>query len=109
MDVEGLLISQYPRAHVTTGASLADIGPAIHNCGPASTLVVKAALLTDDDDLRRVVRTAAIRKVRIVVIGGPFDFDFPATFIELPFTSEMVLAAMTQDTPERDPGAAPVR
>lgn len=107
MDVEGLLISQFPHAHITTGASLADIGSAIHNCGPASTMVVKGTLLADDGDLRRVARIAAIRKARIVVIGGPFDFDFPATFIELPFTSDMMLAAMTQGTPEPDLDPAP--
>ncbi|MCK0097706.1 hypothetical protein MWU60_19190 [Yoonia sp. F2084L] len=107
MDVEGLLISQFPRAHITTGASLADIGPAIHNCGPTSTMVVKGTLLADDGDLRRVARIAAVRKARIVVIGGPFDFDFPATFIELPFTSDMMLAAMTPRTPELDLDPAP--
>lgn len=109
MDVEGLLISQFPRAHITTGASLADIGPAIHNCGPASTMVVKGTLLADDGDLRRVARIAAVRKARIVVIGGPFDLDFPVTFIELPFTSDTMLAAMTRNTPDPDFEAAPAR
>lgn len=107
MDVEGLLISQFPRALITTGASLADIGPVIHNCSPASTMVVKGTLLADDDDLRRVVQIAAVREARIVVIGGPFDFGFPSTFIELPFTSDMVLAAMTRGTPEPELGLAP--
>ncbi len=105
MDVEGLLSSQFPRADITTGASLADIGPAIHNCGPASMLVVKGALLADDGDLRRVVQTAAVRRARIFVIGEPSDLDFPVTFIELPFTSDTMLAAMTQDTPDPDLGS----
>ncbi|WP_133122586.1 hypothetical protein [Yoonia maricola] len=106
MDVEGLLTSQFPQAQITTGASLADIGLATHSCGPECTMIVKGTLVADDDDLRRVVRVAAIRKAHIVVIGGPFDFDFPAAFIELPFTSDMVLAAMAQGTPEPDPGAS---
>jgi hypothetical protein len=107
MDVEGLLTAQFPRACITAGASLVDIGPAIHSCGPETTLVVKGSIVAYDDDLRRVVREAAVRMARIVVIGGPFEFDFAVTFIELPFTSDMMLAVMTQDTPESDLGAPP--
>lgn len=107
MDIEGLLTAQFPRARIVAGASLADIGPAIHSCGPETTFVVKGSIVADDDDLRRVVREAAVRTARIVVIGGPFEFDFAATFIELPFSSDMMLAVMTQDTPESDAGAPP--
>ncbi len=107
MDVEGLLITQFPRAHVVTGASLADIGSAIHNCGPDTTFVVKGALLASDDDLMRVVRIAAVRKARIVVIGEPFELAFPANFISLPFTSDMMLAATTGSAPEPDVDTPP--
>lgn len=109
MDVEGLLTNQLPGAHVIAGGSLADIGAAAHDCGPDTTMVIKGTLIAHDDDLRFVVQTAAIRQARIVVIGGPFDFDFPATFIELPFTSDMVLAAMTPGAPEPDVGPLPAR
>ena len=108
MDVEGLLISQFPRARISTGVSLADIGPAIHNCGPDCTVVVKGTLLAEDGDLWRVARRAAVRNARIVVIGEPFECDFPATFVRLPFTSDMVLAAMAQGTPEPDRDPAPL-
>lgn len=99
MDIEGLLTAQFPRARIVAGASLADIGPAVDGCGPETTFVVKGSIVADDDDLRRVVAGAAVRKARIVVIGGPFEFDFAATFIEMPFSSDMMLAVMTQDTP----------
>lgn len=100
MDVEGMLIDKYPHCHVTAGATLADIGAAIYNCGPDSALFVKATLVLADSDLRRVLETAATRGCAIVVIGHADDLDFPASFVELPFTTDMMLAAVERQNSE---------
>lgn len=97
MDVEGMLIAEYAGCHVTTGASLSQIGAAINNCGPDTTLFMRGSLVSQSDDLKRVVQTAATRGSQVVIIGEAAKFDFPVTFIELPFTTDMVIAAVAQD------------
>lgn len=98
MDLEDMLVRQYPDGQVTAGFSLRDIGPAINAYGPDTAFFIKSAVLDGDPDLARVIRAAATRGSLIVVMGKDKDFDFPAAYVELPFTSDMVLAAISPDT-----------
>lgn len=97
MDIEGMLIDAFPVSHVSSGASLADIGAAINNCGPGTALFVRGSLVAEDDRLRAALHTAVVRKSRVVIIGQADDLDFPAIFVDLPFTTDMVIAAIAQD------------
>lgn len=101
MDVEGMLIAEYPKSQLSVGASLADVAPMTYSCGANCTLFVRGSLISESDDLGRAVRIAATRGCRIVIIGLEEDFDFPATFIDLPFTTDMVMAAVGQAASER--------
>jgi len=105
MDVEGMLATAYPESRVIAGASLSDIGSAIYTCSPNTMLFVKGALVSDSDDLRRVLQTAAARGCRIVTIGEAEGLDVPVTHIELPFTTDMVIAAVTPGHVGSDPTA----
>ncbi|EBA11156.1 hypothetical protein [Roseobacter sp. CCS2] len=98
MDLEGALIQRFPSCHVTAGASLQEIGAAIHQCGPDTTMFVKNTLFIGDDDFKRVVQTAATRGSHIVTIGAVEDLDVPSTFVEMPFTTDMVIAAVDHVT-----------
>ena len=97
MDIEGMLIATYPDCQIAAGSSLAEIGAAIYNCGPDSALIVRGTLISDSDDLKRVVQTAAARGAKIVVLGDFNDVGCPASYVELPFTSETVCAAVDFD------------
>ena len=94
MDLEGMLAARYPGGCVVQGSSLSELGPAIHNCGPDTVLVIRGTLLFSSDDVRRVVRTVATRGSHIVIIGQEETVEFPATFVDLPFTTEMMFAAV---------------
>jgi len=107
LDIEGMLIAQYPDAHIAFGASLTEIGAAIYNCTTDTTLVVKGSLILESDDLDRVVKTAATRGSKIVIIGDVTELDFPARFVALPFTTDMVLAAVDGNVPDAEPDLVP--
>ena len=107
MDVEGMLVAQYPGAQVVAGASFKGIGAAIDNSGPDSTLFVKGALVTASDDLRRVLQAAATRGSRIVIIGESKAVNFPAIFLELPFTTDIVIAVVDRDVPTGESDLVP--
>lgn len=106
MDVEGMLIAEYPACHVACGSSLAEIGAALNNCGPDTTLFIRGSLISESADLEKVVQTAATRGSHIVIIGEAEDFDFPVTLVELPFTTDMVIAAVAQNAKKADVRAA---
>jgi hypothetical protein len=106
MDVEGTLIGQYPDCTVVVGASLQDIGPAINVCGPDTTLFIKSTLVLESADLLRVVKTAATRGSHVVIIGQREELDVPATFVDLPFTTDMVIAAVDPDVSGSREGTA---
>ena len=106
MDLEGMLIGRYAESQVTQGSTLAEIGPAIYNCGPDTVLFVRGTLVEESDDIRRVLQTAATRGSHVVVIGQEKEMGFPATFVDLPFTTEMVFAAVNPGA-SPDPSAAP--
>jgi hypothetical protein len=63
-------------------------------------------MVSESDDLRRVLQAVATRGCHIVIIGDAKDVDFPVTVIELPFTTDMVIAAVVQDTCESSIKAA---
>ncbi len=94
MDLEGMLISRYADSHIASGASLQDIGAAIYNCGPDTTLFVRAGLLKESSDLTRVIQMAATRGSHIVIMGQCVDLPFPATCVDLPFTTDMVISVI---------------
>ncbi len=94
MDIEGMLLAEYPASQLATGDSLSEVGAALNSCGVETTLIVRGSLISENEDLLRVLRAAATRGSHLVVIGDMEDFDLPATFLELPFTTEMVVAAV---------------
>ena len=94
-----MLVAEYPNSHLSIGTSLTDVAPVTNSCGPNSTLFVRGSLISESDELWRVVRIAATRGCRIVIIGQDDGFDFPATFIDLPFTTDMLIAAVRSDAP----------
>lgn len=94
MDLEGMLIGRFPNSYLAQGASLSDIGAAIYNCGPDSVLFIRSTLMDESDDIRRVVQTIASRGSHVVIIGQQKQVAFPATFVDLPFTTEMVFSAV---------------
>ena len=106
LDMEGMLTTRYPQSDVIAGASLSDIGHAIHTCGPDSTLFIKSALFSEDEALLRVTRSAVTRGGQVVIIGHSVEVDFAATFVELPFTTGMIMAALDRDTPDSTVGPA---
>ena len=100
MDMQGILLTRYPQSDIIVGASLSDLGPAIHICGAETTLFIKSTLFADDDELQHATRTAAARGGQVVMIGHTGGVDFAAVFVELPFTTEMVLAALDRNAPD---------
>ncbi|WP_420862973.1 hypothetical protein [Algirhabdus cladophorae] len=97
MDVEGILKDHFPAAHVSSGKSLSDVRHVVHVCGAGSTLFVRATLLLEDDHVKRVMRDAVAKQAQIVIIGTHFDVGFPAFFIDMPFTTEMLLDAVAHN------------
>ena len=100
LDIEGMLLDAYPGCQVTMGATLLDVGAGISNCGPDSALFVRGTMMSECDGLERVVQTAAVRGCRTVIIGHAKHVDWPATFIDLPFTTETMMLAIAQGTGE---------
>ena len=102
MDIEGMLVTQYPQCRVDAGASLQDIGSAIYGAGPETTLIVKGALVSGSADLRLVLKTAVTRGSRIVITGDCDPVDFPARFVQVPFTND-ILSSAVRDQPDPSP------
>ncbi|MEL7211344.1 MAG: hypothetical protein AAGK92_01705 [Pseudomonadota bacterium] len=100
MDLEGMLIGRFPGSPLMQGAALSDLGTAIYNCGPDTTFFVRSNLMDEDKDVSGVIETVATRGSHIVIIGPDRQTAFPATFIDLPFTTDMIVAAV-------DPSACP--
>ena len=99
MDLEGILQSRYATARVALAISLQEVGNVIGVSGIGTTIFVSETLTSYSTDVRRVLATAATRGSHIVVIGQPHSVEFPVTFIDMPFTSEMVIEVVEKHPP----------
>ena len=94
LDLEGMLRAQFPEAGLTYGRSLADVGNAINASTPSTTIFVRWDSARDSKIALDALHTAAVRGCQIIMIGANRDVPFPATFIDPPFTTEMVIEAL---------------
>ena len=99
MDLEGILQSRYASARVALAISLQEVGNVIGVTGIGTTIFVSETLTSDSTEVRQVLATAATRGSHIVVIGQPHSIEFPATFIDMPFTSDMVIEVVEKHPP----------
>ena len=108
IDLEGMIAVQYPSARVDSVASWTELGPALLNSGPESAVFVRGTLISRDERLEKMIRVATTRQTRIVIIGARDQTNIPAFFVEPPFTSDMMLAALAghvQEDGEPPPAA----
>ncbi|MEY1556369.1 hypothetical protein AB3Y40_12120 [Yoonia sp. R2331] len=94
LDLNGLLSSRYPDAVKVSGGTFADVAKAFQMCGPRTTVFARATLVASDNDLHDAVMAAATRGSHIVLIGAEQKTSFPAVFVDLPFTNDMLVAAI---------------
>ena len=102
MDISGLLSAHFPGASVIEHSAFDEMGQAIHNVGPQTIFFIKESLISAGSALETALKSAVVRGSRIVVIGARRAMGFPADFLELPFDSDMVIAALTGA--DRGPG-----
>ena len=94
LDLQGLLSSRYPDATKAIGAGFADVAKAFNTCGPMTTIFARATLVTSDPDLHRAVVDATTRSSQVILIGAEQEVAFPAVFVDLPFTNDMLVTAI---------------
>ena len=98
LDLDGLLSSRYPDAAKAAGSEFSDVAEAFQMCGPLTTIFARATLVTSDPDLHDAVVNAATRGSHVVLIGAEQETAFPAVFVDLPFTNDMLVTAIEPTT-----------
>lgn len=104
MDLEEMLLSQFPAAQVVTFGAMDAIATALNVTTPDTTLFVRGAWFVQNDEVARMVRNAASYGSSVVIIGESGGVDIPGQVIDLPFTNEMILQKITALTPPPDMG-----
>lgn len=98
MDVEGLLGSRYPDALVWASASL-QANARQGTGGPDTTFFVKGSLVKGDTKLADTLRNAVALGSKVVTIGIADGLNTSVTTLDMPFTTDMVIAAVEIQTP----------
>ena len=102
MDLQGLLQERFAGAHLVAGATWTDVAAAIRSSDEASAIIVRGSLIAADPDLQAELHARAVRRTRIMVIGPATDFGFPAVFVDLPFSTEILIEALRSGSGEVD-------
>ncbi len=92
-----MLQLQFPQARVYACQTLAGLDIDIANCGVETTIFVRSGLLTGRENLQPLLKEAADRGAKVVVIGAPLALDFSASVIAFPFSSDMIMAPLIED------------
>lgn len=106
MDLHGIVAELFPVLPVVQGACFADVEKALANASIETKVIAKADLVNGDPAFFAALHTAATRGAVILVLGATALEGLPARLIEVPFTNDIIRAALL---PDDTPGDADVR
>ncbi|WP_187428537.1 hypothetical protein ROLI_044690 [Roseobacter fucihabitans] len=98
MDLVGTLQHSFPAGSVASLASGSEIGHLLDQVALTTCFFVNGALISELAP--DVVRTIIDAGGRIVSIGRSASDVVPATVLEIPFTTTMILEALSIDAPD---------
>ncbi len=104
LDLVEMLRSAYPRCDVVVLGSLLDALGRLQATGAGACVLINSAAVADRSLV--MLHDVVVRGGRVVFIGRQPDIDFPATVVETPFTSAMIMNALLLtrcDQPEHQP------
>ncbi|SFS21315.1 hypothetical protein [Yoonia litorea] len=106
MDLESLLTEAFVDARITSGTSGADFVRLETFAFEDSVFIVRGSLITKDATLVALLEKASQHNCRIIVTGEPVALPRDVHFIDFPFSSEMMLDAITGDDSDPESSAA---
>ena len=99
LDLSGTLSVRAPDNAILVGSSLTDVASEVESADAATTLLAKGSLICPHNALNDALELAASRGARIVILGETRDVTFPAIFIDIPFTTDMISEALDRSDP----------
>lgn len=97
IDLEGTLKDTFPDHEVVVASEPATATALLQGAEADTTVFVKASWLIKHDGLDEIVRQAAAVGSRIVTLGQVDGLPPSFRGVEVPFTTEMVVQAMSSD------------
>lgn len=94
LDLVDMLRSAHPACDVAVEGSLLDATGRLQATGPGACVIINSGAVADRSPA--LLRDVVVRGGQIVFIGAQPDIDFPATVVETPFTSAMIMDALLQ-------------
>lgn len=92
LDLVEMLRSVYPKSDVVVLGSLLDASGRLQATGADACVLINSAAAADRS--LATLRGVVVRGGRVVFIGRKPNIDFPATVVETPFTSAMIMNAL---------------
>lgn len=94
MDLHGVVQSSFPQSAVKVvsdaDAVVTELQAALQQ---AATFVINSSVVTEE--ALEALRAAVTHGAQVLFIGGSVAADFHAACVEMPFTSQMILDALT--------------
>lgn len=98
IDLKGALEDAYPDCRIDIGEDLQATRSLLDDIASDTTIIVKGSLLAKFEDLATSIEKAADTGCRIVAIGAAAGISAPAHTLEVPFTTEQLLQAVSSET-----------
>lgn len=95
IDLEGALRDKYPDSQIDKADDPKCAKRLIDVSTSGTTIFIKGSLIGQHSDLARSIGDAAASGFSIVTIGKVEKLATPARFIDLPFTTDMIIEATT--------------
>jgi DNA-binding NarL/FixJ family response regulator len=92
LDLVEMLRSAHPKCDVVVLGTLLDALGRLQATGAGAFVLINSAAAADRS--LAMLRDVVVRGGRVVFIGRQPDIDFPATVVETPFTSAMIMNAL---------------
>lgn len=105
MDIVGALKGAYPTNDVKMATTLSEASQLIGATEGRIAIFVNGVVSKVRDN--NILNTVAASAAQIIFVGQGIDIGMPATVIEMPFTTDMILNAISNDEPDR-PAHQPV-
>ena len=98
IDLKGALTDAYPDCRIDIGDHLQATQGLIDDIASDATIIVKGSLLAKFEDVATSIEKAADTGCRIVALGTAAGIFAPAHTLDIPFTTEQLLQAVSSET-----------
>ena len=106
LDLVGIIKNAFPKSRVVNTQMVSEAMPILLEGKQRSILVIRSAAL--GKRLAEALKNFVARQGAVILIGNDMTTDFPKEVVDMPFTDDMILNAISSaasDLPVRPPAS----